>query len=329
MIATAALAAGSNSATSSTRRVGVVDVVVAQLLALQLARGGDAGARGGEGVERRRLVRVLAVAHGLLQRAGDRPCGPATPRRPGRRTRPRSPRRRRRCGRRRGRRAGGAGPASCRRPSAPPAPRPCPPARCRPRRRRGSWPPSGSSPGRRCRCSRRTRRSPRRAPPWPRTGRGSRRAGRSAPMPCSVIAAACSGASRTPSRPPCTTGCRVFTRPSIISGKPVSSATSFTGRPAAAMAARGAAGRDQLDAGGGQRPGGLDEAGLVGDRDQGAADGDEVGRGGISGRSHGVLQSREGAQACGFWQGPRSPVVTHPSPVTRTRGNIEKSAPAG
>jgi hypothetical protein len=33
-------------------------------------------------------------------------------------------------------------------------------------------------------------------------------------------------------------GCRVFTRPSIISGKPVRSEISFTGRPASAMALR-------------------------------------------------------------------------------------------
>ena len=53
-----------------------------------------------------------------------------------------------------------------------------------------------------------------------------------------AMASAWSAASRTPSRPPWTTGCRVLTRPSIISGKPVRSATSFTGRPKPAMAAR-------------------------------------------------------------------------------------------
>lgn len=57
-------------------------------------------------------------------------------------------------------------------------------------------------------------------------------------MPCSAIALACSAASRTPSRPPCTIGCRVFTRPSIISGKPVRSETSFTAVPAPSIAAR-------------------------------------------------------------------------------------------
>ena len=40
--------------------------------------------------------------------------------------------------------------------------------------------------------------------------------------------------SRRASRPPWIVGCSVFTRPSSISGKPVSSATSVTGRPASA-----------------------------------------------------------------------------------------------
>ena len=55
-------------------------------------------------------------------------------------------------------------------------------------------------------------------------------------MPCACIAAACSVLSRIASRPPCTFGCSVFTRPSIISGKPVSSATSVTLSPASASA---------------------------------------------------------------------------------------------
>ena len=46
------------------------------------------------------------------------------------------------------------------------------------------------------------------------------------------IAATCAGKSRRASKPPCTTGCNVLTRPSIISGKPVASATSCTSRPA-------------------------------------------------------------------------------------------------
>src|SRR5712671_3136047 len=55
-------------------------------------------------------------------------------------------------------------------------------------------------------------------------------------MPCAFMAAACSLLPRIASRPPCTFGCRVFTLPSIISGKPVSSETSFTFSPAPAIA---------------------------------------------------------------------------------------------
>src|SRR5688572_16145992 len=39
---------------------------------------------------------------------------------------------------------------------------------------------------------------------------------------------------RRPSRPPCTRGCSVLTRPSMISGKPVYVETSVTGMPASA-----------------------------------------------------------------------------------------------
>jgi hypothetical protein len=53
-------------------------------------------------------------------------------------------------------------------------------------------------------------------------------------MPWAFSAAMCSGRSRRASRPPCTLGCRVLTRPSSISGKPVTSATSVTGRPCSA-----------------------------------------------------------------------------------------------
>src|SRR4051812_31731796 len=52
-------------------RVGVVDVVVGQLLALQLPRGGDAGTLVGRGVKRRGLVRVLAIAQRLDEFAAE------------------------------------------------------------------------------------------------------------------------------------------------------------------------------------------------------------------------------------------------------------------
>src|SRR5580704_16581977 len=51
-------------------------------------------------------------------------------------------------------------------------------------------------------------------------------------MPFARIASAWAGLSRIASRPPCTAGCSVLTRPSIISGKPVKSPTSSTFSPA-------------------------------------------------------------------------------------------------
>src|SRR6187399_2217737 len=53
-------------------------------------------------------------------------------------------------------------------------------------------------------------------------------------MPCSRIAMASSGRSGRPNRPPWTLGWSVFTRPSMISGKPVRSETSRTVTPASA-----------------------------------------------------------------------------------------------
>src|SRR5690554_1232990 len=53
-------------------------------------------------------------------------------------------------------------------------------------------------------------------------------------MPCAAITA--SSTPRLPSSAPCTFGCRVLTRPSMISGKPVTSDTSRTARPASRIA---------------------------------------------------------------------------------------------
>ncbi len=59
-------------------RVGVADVVEAELLALQLAGGGDARPRHARAIEGGRLMRVLAVSHGLGQGPGDGlPLGPS------------------------------------------------------------------------------------------------------------------------------------------------------------------------------------------------------------------------------------------------------------
>src|SRR6218665_1267308 len=56
-----------------------------------------------------------------------------------------------------------------------------------------------------------------------------------APIWCSSIEALWAGLSRTDSSPPCTLGCSVFTRPSIISGKPVRSEMSRTATPVSAI----------------------------------------------------------------------------------------------
>ena len=55
--------------------VGVIEVVVAQLLALNLFGGGDAGPVFGIAIERRLLVRILAVTQGLFQGAADGELG--------------------------------------------------------------------------------------------------------------------------------------------------------------------------------------------------------------------------------------------------------------
>src|SRR5882762_1137652 len=50
-------------------------------------------------------------------------------------------------------------------------------------------------------------------------------------MPCSAACFTSSGRLRRYSKPPCTLGCSVFTRPPSISGQPVNSETSFTATP--------------------------------------------------------------------------------------------------
>ena len=56
-------------------------------------------------------------------------------------------------------------------------------------------------------------------------------------MPSSASWAWCDGLAVSASRPACTRGCSVLTRPSRHSGKPVSSSTLVTGTPAAAIRA--------------------------------------------------------------------------------------------
>ena len=56
-------------------------------------------------------------------------------------------------------------------------------------------------------------------------------------MPCVSRSARCDSLPRSASRPPWIFGCSVFTRPSSISGEPVTSSTRVTGMPASASAA--------------------------------------------------------------------------------------------
>ena len=94
------------------------------------------------------------------------------------------------------------------------------------------------------------------------------------PMPCSSAAAMCAGTSRRASRPPCTRGCSVLTRPSIISGKPVRSSIGRTGTPASASAlAVPPVETISTPNSVGERAAELDDAGLVGDRHERALDG--------------------------------------------------------
>ena len=78
------------------------------------------------------------------------------------------------------------------------------------------------------------------------------------------------GRSRRARMPPWSAGCSVFTRPSIISGKPVSADTLGDGRGRRRSARGGAAGRHELEAAGGEAAAQIDDSGLVGDAQQGS-----------------------------------------------------------
>ena len=86
------------------------------------------------------------------------------------------------------------------------------------------------SPGRRCRCSRRRPRTCSRACAIVAANGYRLTTTRSiASMPCSRMTA--SSVPRRPSRPPWIFGCSVLTRPSMISGKPVTADTSIASMP--------------------------------------------------------------------------------------------------
>ena len=98
-------------------------------------------------------------------------------------------------------------------------------------------------------------------------------------MPCAAICATCSALSRRPRMPPWICGTSVFTRPSSISGKPECSDTSFTATPAS-RSARAEPPVDRISTPlRRQRLRERHQTGLVGDGDQRAANGDDVGHG--------------------------------------------------
>ena len=100
-----------------------------------------------------------------------------------------------------------------------------------------SWPRRGPGSGRRCRSPPPARRRP--CPdsgrPW-RTGRGSRRPDRPVGYRGALMASRSSGRDRRARMPAWMAGWSVLTRPSIISGNPVTSETPRTGNPAAESA---------------------------------------------------------------------------------------------
>ena len=140
----------------------------------------------------------------------------------------------------------------------------------RPRRRtRCSWRRRGSSSDRRCRCSRSTS-SSEASPRATVCSNGYRftHTRSTCSIPCSLAARRCSSSSRRASSPAYRRGCSVFTRPSIISGKPVKSSIERTAIACAIELAGGAAGRDDLHAELREAVGELDDPALVGHRQQ-------------------------------------------------------------
>ena len=110
-------------------------------------------------------------------------------------------------------------------------------------------------------------------------------------------AARCSGSSRSASSPPWMRGCSVFTRPSIISGKPVTALTSVTARPASAsVLAVPPVERISTPCAASARAS-VDDARLVGDREQRALDRKQLRAGNQFGCRQGVLRIRGRATA--------------------------------
>ena len=151
-------------------------------------------------------------------------------------------------------------------------------------RSRSSSPPPGPCTGRRCRCSRSPRpRSRPASPPSARTGRGCTRRGRF-PAACARRASPCAPACRAwPAGRRRSRGAASSRGRRGSRGTSVSSAMSFTGSPASARAFFvPPVAISSTPYFGDQFAGEIDEAGLVGDAEQGTADRTE----------HGILRER-------------------------------------
>ena len=225
-------------------RVRVDVVVVRHGLAVQELRGGDPVRGPGPDVQRRALVRVLAVAQHIgppPQGAGHlRPAavaGDLVRARTRRRTRTRPRRRTRRCARTPRR----PGPALVQGETAPGqrGEHVGVPGRVGDDGHRAVVLGRGADHGRAADVDLLDALAParRRTRPWPRTGTGWTPAAGTARCRARPAQPACPGSAVSASRPACTRGCRVFTRPSRHSGKPVSSSTGVTGTPAAPILA--------------------------------------------------------------------------------------------
>ena len=87
-------------------------------------------------------------------------------------------------------------------------------------------------------------------------------------MPCSASSRRCDSLARSARIAPWMRGCSVLTRPSRISGEPVTAATEVTAMPRSCEVAQRAAGRQDLEAELDETAGELVDAGLVRHRDQ-------------------------------------------------------------
>ena len=143
-------------------------------------------------------------------------------------------------------------------------------------------------------------------------------------MPSSASWRSWSSRRRSASRPACTPGCSVFTRPSSDSGKPVTRGDIRHRVAGVADRRRRRPGRDDLDAGAGERLGEPQQVGLVAHRDERAADGDDVAvavQGGVVARAgHGGSSVRDGEDQTDAAARSSSPVaILRTTSISRRR----------